>query len=46
MTQEEGDGGVIEPRRPPSLLDLLKTLQPIEEDFTPISDPAPQPVDL
>lgn len=46
MTQERGDRSVIEPSTRPSLLDLLKTLQPIEEDFAPISDPAPQPVDV
>lgn len=43
MTQEKGDGVVIEPSAPPSLLDILKALEPIEEDFAPISDPVPQP---
>jgi antitoxin VapB len=37
---------VIEPAAPQSLLALLKTLEPIDEDFPPIPDPAPEPVDL
>lgn len=37
---------VIEPAPPRSLLALLKTLQPIEEDFAPISDPYPDVVEL
>jgi antitoxin VapB len=44
--RKEGDRLVIEPAAPQSLLALLKTLKPIDEDFAPISDPAPEPVDL
>ena len=45
MRQENGRL-VIEPAAPQSLLALLKTLEPIDEDFPPIPDPAPEPVDL
>jgi antitoxin VapB len=45
MRQENGRL-VIEPAAPQSLLALLKTLEPIDEDFSPIPDPAPEPVDL
>jgi antitoxin VapB len=44
--RKEGDRLVIEPAAPQSLLALLKTLKPIEEDFAPIADPVPEPVDL
>jgi antitoxin VapB len=37
---------VIEPAPPRSLLALLKTLAPIEEEFAPINDPYPEAVDL
>ena len=45
MRMEEGRL-VIEPAPPRSLLALLKTLRPIEEDFAPIVDPLPQSVEL
>ena len=46
IMRKEGDKLVIEPAGPQSLLALLKTLKPIEENFAPIPDPAPDAVDL
>lgn len=46
IMRKEGDRLVIEPAQPSSLLALLSTLQPIDEDFGPIDDPAPSPIDL
>jgi len=46
VMRKEGERLVIEPAAPQSFLALLKTLQPIEEDFAPIPDPAPEPIDL
>lgn len=43
--RKEGERLVIEPAAA-SLLALLRTLNPIDEDFAPIADPAPEPVDL
>jgi antitoxin VapB len=37
---------IIEPAPPQSLLALLATLQPIDDEFAPIADPHPDPVDL
>jgi antitoxin VapB len=37
---------IIEPAPPQSLLALLATLQPIDDEFAPIDDPHPDPVDL
>lgn len=44
VMRKEGERLVIEPAAPLSLLALLRTFTPIEEDFAPIPDPAP--VDL
>jgi antitoxin VapB len=44
--RKEGDRLVIEPARRKSLLEWLATLEPIEEEFPPIDDPPPEPVDL
>jgi antitoxin VapB len=46
IMRKEGPRLVIEPLPKRSLIDLLKTLEPIEEDFGPIDDPPPEPVDL
>ena len=46
VMRKEGERLVIEPAAPQSLLALLKTLQPIDEDFAPIDDPTPEPVVL
>ena len=46
VMRKEGERLVIEPAAPQSLLALLATLTPIDEDFPPIPDQAPEPVDL
>ena len=46
VLHKEGDRLILEPVHPASLLALLKTLTPIEEDFADIEDPVPEPVDL
>jgi antitoxin VapB len=43
---KEGDRLIIEPAAPSSLLAVLATLQPLEEDFPPIHDMPADPVDL
>ncbi|MEO0410388.1 MAG: AbrB/MazE/SpoVT family DNA-binding domain-containing protein [Pseudomonadota bacterium] len=45
IRQEDGRL-VIEPVAPRSLLDVLKMLEPLEEDFPVIDDPLPEPVEL
>jgi antitoxin VapB len=37
---------IIEPVAPRSLLELLASLKPLDEDFAPIPDSPPEPVDL
>jgi len=46
IIRKDGDCLVIEPAPRKSLLEVLATLSPIEEDFAPIDDPPPEPVDL
>ena len=46
VMRKEGDRLIIEPSPPRSLLALLVTLQPIDEDFGPIDDLPPEPVDF
>jgi antitoxin VapB len=46
VMRKEGEKLIIEPTRPRSLLTLLATLKPLEEDFPPIPDHTPDPVDL
>jgi antitoxin VapB len=46
IIRKDGDRLVIEPARRKSLLEVLATLSPIKEDFAPIDDPPPEPVDL
>ncbi len=46
IMRKEGDRIVIEPAPPRSLLALLARLEPVEEDFGMIDDPAPDQVDL
>ena len=46
IMRKEGDRLVIEPAAPRSLLALLNRLKPLDEDFPPIRDPAPDPVEL
>ena len=44
--RKEGTRLIIEPAPPKSLLALLATLAPLSEDFPPIRDLPPDPVDL
>ncbi|MBM3560584.1 MAG: AbrB/MazE/SpoVT family DNA-binding domain-containing protein [Alphaproteobacteria bacterium] len=46
IMRKEGGRLVIEPVPPRSLLALLATLEPIDEDFLPLEDRPPEPVDL
>jgi antitoxin VapB len=46
IIRKEGEKLIIEPTPPKSLLALLATLAPLEEDFSPIADPDPDPVEL
>ncbi len=46
IMRKEGDRLVIEPVPPKSLLAVLATLAPLHEDFPPIQDLPPDPVDL
>ena len=46
VMRKEGDRLIIEPVPPKSLLAVLATLAPLQEDFPPIRDLPPDPVDL
>lgn len=46
IMRKEGDRLIIEPARKKSLLALLTTLEPIDEDFAPIAKKPPKPIDL
>ncbi len=46
IMRKEGARLIIEPAAPQSLLALLATLEPIEEDFPEIEELALEPVDL
>jgi len=46
IMRKEGARLIIEPAPPKSLLALLATLAPLSEDFPPIRDLPPDPVDL
>ena len=46
IMRKEGDRLIIEPAPPKSLLAVLATLVPLHEDFPPIPDLPPSPVDL
>ena len=46
VIRKEGDRLIIEPAPPKSLLEVLATLQPLDEDFPPIRDLPPEPVEL
>src|SRR5215471_14771267 len=46
IMRKEGDRLIIEPTPPKSLLAVLGTLKPIQEEFPPIADAPPDPVDL
>ena len=42
--RKEGERLIIEPVPPKSLLGLLDTLAPLDEEFPPIDDAPPEPV--
>lgn len=46
VIRKEGKRLIIEPVPPKSLLAVLKMLKPLPEDFPPIADTQPEPVDL
>jgi antitoxin VapB len=46
IMRKEGDRLIIEPAPPRSLLAVLATLKPLDEDFPPIRDLPADPVDL
>ena len=46
VMRKEGDQLVIEPVQRKSLLAVLATLKPIDDDFPPIEELATDPVDL
>lgn len=46
IMRKEGSRIIIEPAPASSLLGLLASLGPLEDDFGPLDDPAPGPVDL
>jgi antitoxin VapB len=46
IMRKEGDRLIIEPAPPKSLLAVLASLTPLQEDFPPIGDLPPEPVDL
>ena len=46
VIRKEGARLILEPAPPKSLLTLLSTLKPLHEDFPPLTDPSPGPVEL
>jgi antitoxin VapB len=46
VMHKEGDRLIIEPVPKKSLLALLDSLEPLDEDFPEIEDPPPEPVDI
>jgi antitoxin VapB len=46
IMRKEGRRLIIEPAPKRSLLVLLATLEPLDEDFPQIPDPPPEPIDL
>ena len=46
IMRKDGDRLIIEPARPKSLLALLATFTPLDEEFPDIPDLPPDPVDL
>ncbi len=44
VMRKDGERLIIEPALPQSLLALLATLRPLDEDFPPIPDPPPESV--
>lgn len=46
IMRKEGKKLIIEPARRKSLLAVLRTLNPLDEDFPQIVDSPPEPVDI
>jgi len=46
IMRREGDRLIIEPAPPESLLAVLGSLEPLEEDFPPMPDRPAEPVEL
>jgi antitoxin VapB len=46
VMRKEGERLVIEPAKPASLLELLATLAPLDEELPPIAELDPEPVEL
>ncbi|MFY9693407.1 MAG: AbrB/MazE/SpoVT family DNA-binding domain-containing protein [Xanthobacteraceae bacterium] len=46
IVRKDGEKLIIEAALPQSLLALLATLSPIEEELPPITDPIPDPIDV
>ena len=46
IIRKENDRLVVEPAKKESLLEVLATLEPIDEEFPEIDDPPPEPVDI
>jgi antitoxin VapB len=46
IMRKDGLRLIIEPAPKKSLLEILKTLEPIEEEFPEIEDPPPEPFNL
>ena len=46
IVRKEDNRLIIEPAPPKSLLAVLATLKPLDEDFPPIREPAVDPVEL
>jgi antitoxin VapB len=46
IMRKEGERLIIEPAPPKSLLTLLATLPPLDEEFPTVPDAAPDPVEL
>jgi antitoxin VapB len=46
VMRKEGNRLVVEPTQPISLLAILATLEPLDEGFPDMGDPAPDAVDL
>jgi len=46
IMRKEGERLVIEPVPRKSLLEVLATLEPLDEEFQEIEDPPPEPFDL
>jgi antitoxin VapB len=46
LARKEGERLIIEPAKPKSLLALLATLEPLDEEFPPIPELEIEPVEL